>query len=56
MAKNSTADAIISALGAVTRDSAKQRKAEERHASAVRNRYARLVRSRESTVKEVAAR
>ena len=55
MGTNSTAAAILSALGAVTRDWAKQRKAEERDFSRRANRYARLVRSRESTVKEVAA-
>jgi hypothetical protein len=55
MAKTSAAEAIISSLRAVTKDWAKQRKAEERHASAVNNRYFRLTRSREPKLKEIAA-
>jgi len=54
MAKSSTAGAIVSALRAVTKDWAKQRKAEERHASAVRNRRERLTRFRRVTIKDVA--
>jgi hypothetical protein len=55
MAKGSTAEAIISALGAVTKDWAKQRKAEERDSARRANRHYRLIRSREPTLKEVAA-
>ena len=42
MAKSSTAAAIISALGAVTKDWAKQRNAEERDSTRRANRYFRL--------------
>src|SRR6516165_1729264 len=56
MAKNSTAGAIVSALRAVTKDWAKQRKADERHASAVRNRRERLTKFRPITIKEAAWR
>jgi hypothetical protein len=55
MAKSSTAAAIISALGAVTKDWAKQRKAEERDSTRRANRYFRLIRSREPSLKEIAA-
>jgi hypothetical protein len=54
-AKSSTAEAIVSALRAVTKDWAKQRKAEERVSSRRANRHYRLIRTRELTVKEVAA-
>jgi hypothetical protein len=55
MAKDSTAEAIISGLRAVTKDWAKQRKAEERDSSRRANRHYRLIRCREPTLKEIAA-
>jgi hypothetical protein len=54
MAKRSAAEAIVSSLRSVTKSWAKQRKAEERHASASRNRYARLVEWREPSLKDIA--
>jgi len=55
MVKDSTAEAIISGLRAVTKDWAKQRKAEERDSSRRANRHYRLIRCREPTLKEIAA-
>jgi hypothetical protein len=52
--KTNAATAIISGLRAVTKDWAKQRKAEERDASRQAFRYMRLVRRREWSIKEVA--
>ena len=52
----SIADDIVSGLCAVTKLWAKQRKQEERHASARANRLQRLLRSRQETIKEVAWR
>jgi hypothetical protein len=54
MKKVSTADAILFGLRTVTKDWAKQRKAEERDASRRAYRYQRLVRVREWSIKEVA--
>jgi hypothetical protein len=55
MAKTKTAaEAIATGLRAVTKDWARQRKAEERDASRRQMRYARLVRFREKNIKEVA--
>jgi DNA topoisomerase VI subunit A len=48
------AEAIAAGLRAVTKDWARQRKAEERDASRRQMRYARLVRSREQSIREVA--
>ena len=48
------ADAINGAVRAVTKDWAKQRKAEERDRNAVLNRRARLVRSTRLTIKDAA--
>ena len=48
------AAAIIGAVEAVTNKWAKQRKREEREASARRNRYFRMTRSRSISVKEAA--
>ena len=54
MAKGkSIADDLISSLEGATKKWAKQRKAEERHASARANRYVRMVRSSRITQKEV---
>jgi hypothetical protein len=53
-AGKSIADDIVSGLCAVTKLWAKQRKHEERHASARANRLQRLLRSRQQTIKEVA--
>jgi DNA topoisomerase VI subunit A len=49
-----TAEAIAAGLRTVTKDWARQRKAEERDASRRHMRYARLVRYREKKIKEVA--
>src|SRR6266536_719605 len=54
--KNSTADAIVSGLRAVTKDWAKQRKAEERRERRAASRLYYLTRERDDTIKEVAAR
>jgi hypothetical protein len=55
MPKTTTAaEAITAGLRAVTKDWARQRKAEERDASRRQIRYARLVRSREQSIREVA--
>src|SRR5215471_9074423 len=53
--KTSTAEAVVSALRSVTKHWAKQRKMEERHASAAANRYSRLTRLHEPSIKEIAA-
>jgi hypothetical protein len=50
----STADALIAATRRVTSKWAKQRKAEERHAAARANRFYRMTRVREDTIKEIA--
>jgi hypothetical protein len=50
----SPADAIMGAVRSVTKDWAKQRKAEERDRSAVFNRRTRLVRSHRTTLREAA--
>jgi Topoisomerase 6 subunit A/Spo11, Toprim domain len=52
--KNDTADAIVSGLRAVTKDWAKQRKAEERDRSRQFNRHYYLIRTHELTIKEIA--
>jgi DNA topoisomerase 6 subunit A-like protein len=52
---SSAAEAIISALCYVTKDWARQRKAEERDRSRQANRYRRLVRQFKRTVKDAAA-
>jgi hypothetical protein len=52
----SIADDLISSLEGATKKWAKQRRAEERHASARANRYARLVGSFRTTQKEVVFR
>jgi hypothetical protein len=49
-----TADALIGSVRSVTRNWAKQRKAEERHATAQANRIYRMSRWREDTIKDVA--
>jgi hypothetical protein len=56
MKKTSTASAIVSGLRAVTKDWARQRKAEERDASRRAYRYERLVRRHERSIKELAYR
>ena len=48
------AEAIIGAVRAVTKDWAKQRKAEERDRNAVLNRRVRLVRTVRVTIKDAA--
>lgn len=50
----SPADAISGAVRAVTKDWAKQRKAEKRDRNAVLNRRVRLVRSTRQTIKDAA--
>jgi hypothetical protein len=55
MAKADTADAILSGLRAVTKDWAKQRKAEERDRSREFKRHYYLTRTREPNLKEIAA-
>ena len=54
MKKSTAVEAIVSGLRAVTKDWARQRKAEERHTSRVAARYRVLVRARETTIKEAA--
>jgi hypothetical protein len=54
MQHSNAASAIIAGLRAVTKDWARQRKAEERDRSRRANRYYALVRQRESSVKELA--
>jgi hypothetical protein len=54
MRKTTAAEAIITGVRAVTRDWARQRKAEERDASRRTYRYARLVGYRKQSIKEVA--
>jgi hypothetical protein len=49
-----TADALIGSVMSVTKNWAKQRKAEERHANAQANRIYRLSRWREETIKDIA--
>jgi hypothetical protein len=49
-----TADALIGSVVSVTKNWAKQRKAEERHANAQANRIYRLSRWREDTIKDIA--
>jgi hypothetical protein len=49
-----TADALIGSVMSVTKNWAKQRKAEERHANAQANRIYRLSRWREDTIKDIA--
>jgi hypothetical protein len=51
---SSPADAISAAVQAVTKDWAKQRKAEERSRSATANRYDRLVRTRWVSLRDAA--
>src|SRR6516164_8590486 len=52
--QTNTANAMISALKFVTRDWARQRKAEERDRSRQANRYWRLTKSHEVKIKEAA--
>jgi hypothetical protein len=54
MQHSNAASAIIAGLRSVTKDWARQRKAEERDRSRRANRYYALVRQRESSVKELA--
>jgi hypothetical protein len=54
MKKTTAADAIITGLRAVTKDWAHQRKAEERDRSRLAQRFERLVRRRERSIKDVA--
>ena len=49
-----TADALIESVLSVTKNWAKQRKAEERHAAALNNRIYRMSRLREDTIKDLA--
>jgi hypothetical protein len=56
MTKSSAAEAIVSALRTVTKDWARQRKAEERGHSRRINRHYRLIQSREPSLKEIAAK
>src|SRR5215471_7384417 len=53
MAKSSAAEAIISGLRAVTKDWARQRRAEERDSARRANRHLRLIRSREVSIKDI---
>src|SRR5712691_10396330 len=52
---DSLADVIIGGVESVTKNWATQRKAEERHASAIRNRRDVLTRRRQITIREAAA-
>jgi hypothetical protein len=56
MTKSSAAEAIVSALRTVTKDWARQRKAEERGHSRRISRHYRLIQSREPSLKEIAAK
>jgi hypothetical protein len=52
--KTSTAEAVVSAVRSVTKNWARQRKAEERNSARRANRYRRLIRVHEPSMKEVA--